>query len=687
MRKLMYNGSVKKLMICILLIFSVLPFSGFSYNVSAATGKNIAGDDAFVTEIQQINTDFTERLKEAEASDSEFGLRTLIVTSSAKLPNTFGAIEETAFFNGITILKYASEEEAKSANDSLNQIEGVTSQPDRIVTASTVTPAAAADNYEYKTNGANIIGAPQFNEYYNQLPNESKKEVIVAVFDSGINENHQMFTDRLVEGKSFVGGGIDDVLGHGTHVAGTVADLTLSNVKIMPIKIIDENGKGSDTIILSGIQYLLSQKTSGKNIVAANFSLGSSPLPITGSQYKNSKMLWDNMMNSLYNANILPVVASGNESNRLVNATTGRPYGQPNDNYRSLPAGCDNVLVVSAYSSMEGENLTTKKPLIASFSNWGTHIDVSAPGVYIASASNTSNTELKYFNGTSMAAPHAAAAVAMIASDGSVARTLSQIESLIQQSALANADFGDQGKDKYFGYGGLSLLGAIDNNFTPTAPNEETSTDTEPTKPIDDETPDTVYYMMWNYATVVVPARSNATIKVNSDDKQGKNSYFIFRNTDAEIQITANSGYEIVNVTVNGQEISLADSDRQDMQLVIPNVQNLGRYIVLASFAAADTETTPVTDVPLQNDNNDNKQTDVPLQNDNNDNKQTDVPLQTEFPNEDNTSEDGSDNLSLDNGSNEKNSGAVWVVEGIVFSIFIILLLSSFRKRHDPVVK
>jgi subtilisin family serine protease len=590
---------MKKLVLCVLLILSLIPFYGFSYSFnnpnSELSGKIIV-NTTFITQVKQINVDFSQRLKEAEASNSEFGLKTLVVTSSSALQNTFGAVAQTAFFGGITILKFASEEEAETANNLLNQAANVESRPDMTVTASDITPSASASGYTYKTNGANIIGAPQFNEYYNQLPNESKQEVIVAVLDSGINQNHQMFTDRLITGETFVGGTVSDALGHGTHVAGTVADLTLSNVKIMPVKVMDDNGKGSDTTILGGIQYILSQKANGKNIVAANLSLGSSPQPITSAGYKSAKNLWDSMMNSLYNNGILPVVASGNETNRLVDEN-GNTYGSPNDNYRTLPSGCDNVVAVSAYSSKNGENLTTKKPSIASFSNYGTHIDVSAPGVNIASASNTSNTGLKYLDGTSMATPHVAAAVAMIASDASVSRTMAQIEQLINDSALANADFGSAGWDKYFGWGGLSLLGAINEDSTPPDDPDDPD-DPPPDEPdSDDELPDSNQYFMMNYATVVVPARANGVITVeNYHQKKGLNSYFIPRSTNAEIHITAKSGYEIAYITVNGESANITDN--KETELVIPSVKSMSRYIVLISFkaSAVKPETPPRSD-------------------------------------------------------------------------------------------
>ena len=204
--------------------------------------------------------------------------------------------------------------------------------------------ALQTDSIEAKSWGTERVGVKNLKSKVEPL----KGSVIVAVIDTGVDYTHTFLKDRIVKGYDIVGNHAEpmDVHKHGTHVAGIIVDTTPANVKIMPIRVLDEEGKGYDSHVAQGIRFAVDN---GAAII--NMSFGGEEF----SQYLSDAIQY------AHSKNVLVIVASGNESGNTANY---------------YPASDQKVLVVSAVDQND---------TIASFSDTGSSVDVSAPGVGIIS--------------------------------------------------------------------------------------------------------------------------------------------------------------------------------------------------------------------------------------------------------------------------------------------------------------
>jgi len=255
---------------------------------------------------------------------------------------------------------------------------------------------------------------------------EPGEEVIVAVIDTGVDLDHPDLKNRLVEGYNVYteGSDADDDVGHGTHVAGIIA-AEINNyegiagiaphTRIMPVKVLDSTGAGSTYAVAQGIIWATDH---GAKVI--NLSLGN---------YAEAQFLHDAIQYA-YDRDVVLVAATGNDH-------TESP---------GYPAAYDEVLAVGA---------TDSKGQLAQFSNYGTYIDVAAPGVSIAST--YPGNQYAALSGTSMASPHAAALAAMIRS---VNPSLSN-EEIMELMRSTSTDLGESGHDIYFGYGQIDVEKAL----------------------------------------------------------------------------------------------------------------------------------------------------------------------------------------------------------------------------------
>ncbi|MCA1031571.1 S8 family peptidase [Bacillus timonensis] len=252
------------------------------------------------------------------------------------------------------------------------------------------------------------------------------EEVIVAVIDTGVDLEHPDLVTRLIPGYNVVADNDnpDDDNGHGTHVAGIIASETNNQEgvagitwfnRIMPIKVMNAEGYGSSFDIANGIIWAADH---GAEVI--NLSLGN---------YKNSRLL-NEAVRYAFNKNIVMIAASGNDNS-----------SQP-----SFPSAYPEVLAVSAVDPYGDK---------AEFSNYGTYIDVAAPGVSIAST--YVNQQYAALSGTSMAAPHVTALAALIRSANSDL-TNREIMDIIKRTSF---DLGRRGKDIYFGEGLIDIEEAL----------------------------------------------------------------------------------------------------------------------------------------------------------------------------------------------------------------------------------
>jgi len=220
----------------------------------------------------------------------------------------------------------------------------------------------------------------------------SGKNVRIAILDTGIFKQHADLKGRTIMTKKFVDtGSSGDVDGHGTHCAGVACGFKDSSgfrygvaheSEIFSGKVLNDEGEGTDSGILAGIEWALSEKCR-----VISMSLGA-PAGI-GEPYSET---YEYVARRAMKLGTLIVAAAGNESNRPKYIA---PVGHP--------ANCPSILAVGAVDS----NLK-----IAGFSCGGVNpdggqVDIVAPGVSIYSMVNVQNKHEKW-NGTSMAAPFVA---------------------------------------------------------------------------------------------------------------------------------------------------------------------------------------------------------------------------------------------------------------------------------------
>ena len=252
----------------------------------------------------------------------------------------------------------------------------------------------AEPNYIYRAFGASAkrtVNDPKFGELWGmtkiQAPQAwdvttGSQDVLVAVVDTGVDYNHPDLQGQVIKGPDFGNNDNDpmDDQGHGTHVAGTIAALgdngtgvvgVAYNTKIIAIKVLGSDGSGSMAAIAKGI--LKAQEMGAKVI---NLSLGG---PQASSVLKSA-------VDKATQQGALVVVASGNEN-------TQTP---------SYPAAYPNALSVGS---------TTTSDARSNFSNYGSTVDIAAPGSDILS---TTEKTYKKQSGTSMASPHVAAGAAIL---------------------------------------------------------------------------------------------------------------------------------------------------------------------------------------------------------------------------------------------------------------------------------
>ncbi len=204
--------------------------------------------------------------------------------------------------------------------------------------------------------------------------------VNVYILDTGIRTTHMEFEGRAVGAFSSVKGksSTDDCHGHGTHVAGTVGGRTYGvakDAKLYAVRVLDCDGSGAYSGVIAGIDWV----TRNRQLPAvANMSLGGG----------KSQALNDAIAASV-RAGVTYAVAAGNSS-----------Y----DACSFSPASAPEALTVAA---------TTRQDAQAYYSNWGSCVDLYAPGDSILSAWNTGDDATAIKRGTSMAAPHVAGAAAL----------------------------------------------------------------------------------------------------------------------------------------------------------------------------------------------------------------------------------------------------------------------------------
>ncbi|MFP5246930.1 MAG: S8 family peptidase, partial [Thermoanaerobaculia bacterium] len=186
------------------------------------------------------------------------------------------------------------------------------------------------------------------------------------IIDTGINTAHNDFGGRAINGFDAVDNALPaaDCNGHGTHVAGTVGGTTwgvAKGVTLVAVRVLDCQGNGTDSGVIAGINWVTSDHAAGQPAVA-NMSLGG-----------GASQALDDAVNASINDGITYAIAAGN----------GDIFGNPQNACNYSPARVANAITVGS---------TTSSDARSSFSNYGTCVDIFAPGSSITSAWYSSNT-------------------------------------------------------------------------------------------------------------------------------------------------------------------------------------------------------------------------------------------------------------------------------------------------------
>jgi subtilisin family serine protease len=252
--------------------------------------------------------------------------------------------------------------------------------------------------------------------------------VTIAVIDSGVFGHHPDLAAKLVPGWNFVKENADtsDVLGHGTAVAGAVAAATNNGIgvagvnwaaRIMPLVVADDSDFAAYSDIAAAIQYAVD-----RGVRVINVSIGGS----------NPSAALQKAIDYAWSRGALIFAAAMNQA-------VSTPY---------YPAACPHVIAVSA---------TDSNDRLASFSNYGSWITLSAPGTGILTTANGGG--YSYWNGTSFASPIVAGVAALVLSVNPEL-TNQQVLDILERAADRPAGAGSA-PDDYYGWGRVNAYRAV----------------------------------------------------------------------------------------------------------------------------------------------------------------------------------------------------------------------------------
>lgn len=307
----------------------------------------------------------------------------------------------------------------------------------------------------YKVFATLDINDPMSTEQYALNKVEAKRawditqgdeNTVIAIVDTGIDLNHPDLKDKIVStGFSALKGeegkpALDDN-GHGTHCAGIAAGISNNGIgiagmapknKILPVRVLGGQGSGSLFSIAKGIEWA---GTHGAKVISMSLGGPSSMMDLVVERAVQKALKNDAVV----------VSAMGNSGK----------------DEKMVPACIKGVIAVGA---------TDENDKKASFSTWGDHISVSAPGVQILSTTPTYDVFLttQYgisknyakLSGTSMACPAVSGIVGLLRSKFPNL-TNTQVKEKIERSV---DDLGEQGFDKLYGYGRINAFKAVSND-------------------------------------------------------------------------------------------------------------------------------------------------------------------------------------------------------------------------------
>ncbi|MCD8146484.1 MAG: S8 family serine peptidase, partial [Clostridiales bacterium] len=322
------------------------------------------------------------------------------------------------------VLQFATEEDTQAAYEQLSACYGEENcYVDQVLAADDLFLSDGEDTTTYSW-GTTYMGL----DTLKSSASSANDTVTVAIVDSGIDADHEFFEGRTISADSydFLAAEdedpteLSDPYGHGTHVAGIIAEGTPDNVELLVLRILDSSGNSTLALVNTAMQYALNH---GADVI--NLSLG---LTSSGTTYT----YLDSVIQAAYDAGVPVCCAAGNSSTDVSNI---------------YPACNELTIAVSAIDSSGA--------FAKSYSDYGDGIDFCAPGSSIVSAKVGGGTTTK--SGTSMAAAAMTAAITY-AITACPDATVDELYSVLQSCVT---DLGDTGKDEYYGWGCVVNLGGM----------------------------------------------------------------------------------------------------------------------------------------------------------------------------------------------------------------------------------
>ncbi|MGN9809751.1 S8 family peptidase [Micromonospora sp. BQ11] len=325
---------------------------------------------------------------DAVGAAGSFTARTAVPDRAAKLAKRYGGSVGDVYSAALT---------GFSATLSVGQARRLAADPavayveqDQVLTASATqtNPPWGLDRIDQRT-----LPLSRSYTYPNTAPT-----VRAYIIDTGIRTTHTQFGGRATWGTNTVDSNNTDCNGHGTHVAGTVGGSTYGvakQVRLVAVKVLNCSGSGSTTGVVNGVNWVTANAVKP---AVANMSLGG-----------GASSALDNAVANSISSGITYALAAGNSNANACNSSRPGP--------RRLTVGS-----------------TTGTDARSTFSNYGSCVDLFAPGSSILSAYRTSDTSTATLSGTSMAAPHVAGAAALVLS-GNPSWTPSQVGSYLVTNA------------------------------------------------------------------------------------------------------------------------------------------------------------------------------------------------------------------------------------------------------------
>ncbi|MEU7567755.1 S8 family peptidase [Streptomyces fradiae] len=388
---------------------AALTLGTLSVHPAAAAGSAAEGVIQYAGAPNAVQGSYIVTLDESAADSDASSGKAVAAKYGAKIKKTY-----TAALNGYAVSLSEAQAKKLAADPAVESV-----VQDRVFTIQGTQP-----NPTWGLDRIDQRSLPLDRSY--TYPDPGGEGVTAYVIDTGVRITHSDFGGRASYGYDAVDNDntAQDGHGHGTHVAGTVAGGAYGvakKAKIVAVRVLDNNGSGTTAGVVAGIDWVT--RNAVKPAVA-NMSLGGGADSTLDAAVRNSIA-----------SGVTYAVAAGNES---TNAST------------KSPARVTEAITVGS---------TTNTDARSSFSNYGSVVDIFAPGSSITSAWNNSDTATSTISGTSMASPHVAGAAALYLANNRNA-TPDQVATALTSSAttgvVTNPGTGSPNRLLYVGDGGTT---------------------------------------------------------------------------------------------------------------------------------------------------------------------------------------------------------------------------------------